>query len=72
MDAARGSSVTSVLVDEFSLGKGLQGQTTQQHGRRVTGELTSTYSRGKMPILSPSMPSAQLSSTLRITVKTSS
>ena len=36
------------------------------------GGLTSTYSSGNIPILSLSLPSAQLSSTLLITVKTSS
>lgn len=36
------------------------------------GGLTSTYSSGNIPILSLSFPSAQLSSTLLITVKTSS
>lgn len=34
--------------------------------------LTSTYEMGKIPILSPSIPSAQFSSTLRITVRISS
>lgn len=37
-----------------------------------TDWLTSTYEIGNMPILSASMPSAQFSSTLRITVRTSS
>ena len=41
-------------------------------GRGSAGGLTSTYSSGNIPILSLSFPSAQLSSTLLITVKTSS
>lgn len=41
-------------------------------GAGQCGGLTSTYSSGNIPILSLSFPSAQLSSTLLITVKTSS
>lgn len=51
-------------------GKGPHLQVHRGAGR--CGGLTSTYSSGNIPILSLSFPSAQLSSTLLITVKTSS
>lgn len=48
------------------------GEACNEVKRRRSGGLTSTYRSGKIPILSPSIPSAQLSSTLLITVRTSS